>query len=168
MGHGNRLFAQALHVERELFLALRHQHAGVKDARLHHRPQAAAQALGVQGWRPGAYGLAVITQHAHQTVGQVGGFGSGGVGGRPAYCASRRDAKKGKVGLAARPPSRLGHMQLERCVRCHPRSPRAIVSRHGFRVKQHVRVVKCCPSCAVAQPKILIAQAPVDQSSLWA
>ncbi len=40
MGGSDRFFAQALHVERNLFLAPRDQHARVVGARLHHRVSA--------------------------------------------------------------------------------------------------------------------------------
>ena len=45
MRGGNRLLAQAPHVERYLLLPLRDQHAGVEDARLHHGALPCAEAL---------------------------------------------------------------------------------------------------------------------------
>ena len=48
LADADRLLAQALHVERDLLLPLRGQHARVEDAGLQHRAQPGAQQLGVR------------------------------------------------------------------------------------------------------------------------
>ena len=123
MGHGNGFLAQALHVKRELFLALRQHHAGVEKARFHHRAQAPAQAFGVDGRCPGAHGLTVVVEHTHQAGGQIGRVGGGGVDGGLACGSGSYQAQVRKIGFAAGPAGRLRHMQPQGGVRCHPGSP---------------------------------------------
>ena len=62
----NRLLAQALHVERDLLLALRDQHLGVEGAGADHRPQAALQQGGVDLRRPRTERVALVVEHPHQ------------------------------------------------------------------------------------------------------
>jgi hypothetical protein len=71
MGGADGLLAQALHVERQLLLPLRDQHAGVEHARLQHGAQTLAQQSWLQLRRPGADGLALVVEHPHQVEGQV-------------------------------------------------------------------------------------------------
>ena len=110
---GDRFFAQALHVKRDLLLALRDQHPGVEDAGLEHRAQPAHQQRRVGLRIPGADGAALVVEHPHQRVGEVAGVGRRHVDVGPAHRAGGRDPKVGKVGLAAGPAGGLGHMQAQ-------------------------------------------------------
>ena len=109
--HGNGLFAQALHVERGLALALRDGHARVEDARFHHRAQAFAQLCGVDVGHPRADGVAVTVKHADQRVSEIGGFEVGGIDRRFADVARAGNLQIGKVCGTARSPGGLWHMQ---------------------------------------------------------
>ena len=95
---GDGLLAQALHVERDLLLPLRDQHARVVGACLHHRAQAVAQALDADLRRPGPDRAALVVEHAHQRVGQVGGVGGRHVDRRPPRRAGRRQVQVREVG----------------------------------------------------------------------
>ena len=88
----DRLLAEALHVERDLLLALRDQHAGVEDARLHHRAQAACAAAA--GSSCGSHGPTAWPSSSStriSAIGQVGGVGGRDV--RSAAGAPRRRAR---------------------------------------------------------------------------
>jgi hypothetical protein len=124
VGAGDRLLAQALHVERDLALALRDQHARVEDARLHHRAQALAQLHGRELRRPGPDGAAVVVEHADQAVAQVLGVEVGGVHRRPADGAGLRDVEVGEVGGTAGTARGLRHVQPQGLA-FHAITPRA-------------------------------------------
>lgn len=69
-------FAQALHVEGHLLLALGNHHAAVEDPRLEHGAHALTKDLRVNVFGPGALRVALLVEHADQAVGQVGSVGS--------------------------------------------------------------------------------------------
>jgi hypothetical protein len=111
MRGGNRLFAQALHVERDFFLALRDEHAGVVSARLHHRAHPAPQKLGIELRRPGPDGSPVIIEDTHQAVRQATGFGRRHVDRGPRHFAGRREVQVGEIRLMSGPAGGLGNME---------------------------------------------------------
>lgn len=123
----DRFLAEALHVERDLLLALRDLHARVEDARLQHRADAFAQDVGVDVGRPGPDGASVLVEHAHEAIGQVARVGGGDVDGGFAHLAGWRQAQVRKIGLASRTPCRLRHMQSQWPVLAH-----SIVSTFDF------------------------------------
>ncbi|MDT4850534.1 hypothetical protein FQZ97_846860 [compost metagenome] len=113
MGGGDGFLAQALHVEGQLLLPLRGDHACVEDARLEHGAHAAQQQLIIQLRIPGADGLAVIVEYPDQAVGQVAGFGRLDVYGRLAHRAGIRQVQVGEIGLAARSPGGLRYVKAQ-------------------------------------------------------
>ena len=62
LGAGDGLLTQALHVERDLALAVGPEHPGVKGPHRHHVPQAHSQRFGSEVWNPRANGVAVAVQ----------------------------------------------------------------------------------------------------------
>ena len=93
---GDRLLAEALHVERDLLLPLRDQHARVEDARLHHRAQAARAAAAASTCGcPGADRAAVVVEHAHQARRRGRRF-------RPAWCRRAGGAPRRRATGAGR------------------------------------------------------------------
>ncbi|MNG12854.1 hypothetical protein D3C84_964910 [compost metagenome] len=116
---GDGFLAQALHIEGHLLLPLRGGHACVEDAGLEHRAQAAQQLLAAQFRIPRADGVALLVEHAHQAVGQVAGRGGFHVDGRLAHGAGGRQVQVGEIGLAARSPGGLRHVQMQGRVVSH-------------------------------------------------
>ena len=62
----DRLLAEALHVERDLALAVRPEQAGVEAAHRHHVAQSLAELIGVEVGGPGPDRTAVVVEDAHQ------------------------------------------------------------------------------------------------------
>ena len=128
----DRLLAEALHVERDLLLPLRDQHAGVEGARLHHRAQAGAQALDADLRRPRPDGAAVVVEDADQAC-------RPGRSSRPARCRP----------AAARPRPPAARCRYEKSVSCPGRPVGSgTCSRRGSRLTGPV-----CPSAAVPAPR---------------
>ena len=134
----DRLLAEALHVERDLLLALRDQHAGVEDARL-----AASRA----GRGAAARGSTLRVPRADGACPRRRARGPARRPGRRCRPARRRPAGRrtsparrqvqvGEVGLAAGPAGGLGHVQTQRFVLAHGHHPsRSIVSGVGARLR---------------------------------
>src|SRR6266542_715996 len=79
MGAADRLFAQALDVERHFLLALRDQHPGVEHARLEHRAQPSFQKMCVHLRDPRTDRAAIVVEHANQCIGEIAGVGGRGI-----------------------------------------------------------------------------------------
>lgn len=106
-------FAQALHVEGHLLLALGNHHAAVEDPRLEHGAHALTKDLRVNVFGPGALRVALLVEHADQAVGQVGSVGSIDIDRGFTGLTCIVEAQVGKIGLAAWPAGGLGHMQTQ-------------------------------------------------------
>ena len=119
LADADRLLAEALHVERQLLLPLRGQHAPVEDARRQHRAQAGQQQVGIGARIPWAGRMAGVVEHADERVGDVAGFRRPRVDRRPPHRAGGREVQVGEVGLAPGPPGRFGHVQAEGRVVAH-------------------------------------------------
>ena len=91
VGGGDRLFAQTLHVERDLFLSLRNHHACIKGSGFHHGPQAVAHPVDVQIRYPGSERLSVFVEHPYQRERQVAGLRGCGFHRRASHAASFGD-----------------------------------------------------------------------------
>jgi hypothetical protein len=119
MRAGDRLFPQALHVERDLALALHDGHARVEDARPQHRAQALAQLRRGDVRRPWTDRLAILIEHPDERVREVGGVLVGGVHRRPSDGAGLRDVQVREVGGTAGTARGLRHVQPQGLVLCH-------------------------------------------------
>ncbi|MDT4857846.1 hypothetical protein FQZ97_922840 [compost metagenome] len=128
VGRADGLFAQALHVERDLLLALRGQHAPIEDSRLQHGAHAGAQQIVADLRRPRTDGAAFVVDHPDQAVGQPAGIDRGNINGGFGHVAGRRQVQVGKVGLATRTPRGFRDVQLQWPILAHVLSPRLIVS----------------------------------------
>ncbi len=109
----DRLLAQALHVEGNLLLPLRDQHAGVEGARAQHRAQAAPQCLDLDLRRPGADRAARVVEHADQLPGHRAGVGRLDVDRRARHLARCRDPQVGEIGGLPGSAGGLGHVQAK-------------------------------------------------------
>jgi hypothetical protein len=107
------LLPDALHVERQLLLPLGDQHARVEHPRLEHGAQAAAQQVRRQLRRPGADGLPLVVEHAHQVEGQVAGLRRLDVQRRATGRAGRRQMQVSEIGLMAGSGRGLRHVQAQ-------------------------------------------------------
>ena len=110
----DRFLAQRLHVERDLLLPLRDQHARVEGAGAQHRDQAALQVRHVDLGRPRPDRVPLGIEHADQLPGHRAGVRRLDVDGRARHFAGRRQAQEGEVGRLPRPAGGLGYVQLER------------------------------------------------------
>ncbi|MNG95734.1 hypothetical protein D3C79_547770 [compost metagenome] len=119
LGAADGFLAQALHVEGHLLLALGDDHAAVEDPRLEHGTHAFAQDLWIDVLGPWAKRVAVLVQHANQAAGQVCGVGSVDIDRGFTDLTGIVQTQVGKIGLAAWPACRLGHMQTQGGVLVH-------------------------------------------------
>ena len=68
LGAGDRLLAEALHVERDLPLPVGAQQAGVERPHEHHVVQPGQQLFGGELRRPRPVGLVVLTEHLDELL----------------------------------------------------------------------------------------------------
>ena len=149
--HADRFLAEALHVERDLLLALRDHHARVEQARPDHRAQAGAQPLRLEIGRPGTERAAFVVEHAHQAGSELGGLGRARLDGRTRRRAGRSQAQVGEIGGVARPAGRLRDVQAQRLVGVHLGIARQSVSgsQHSEFGRHTPR--KACSHCGRSQ-----------------
>jgi len=122
VGTGDGFLTQALHVKRHLLLPLCQLHAHVKRPRPEHGTQTLFQQGRIHFGRPGANGVAVLVEDTDQRKCQVAGLRGLHVDRGAAHGTSFRQGEVGKIGVMARSPSGLRHMQTQRLVRWHRHS----------------------------------------------
>ena len=110
-GAAHRLFAEMLHVERGLALALRHLHARVEAAQRHHVAQAFEQLLVGEQAGPRADRLAVAVQHADDRKRHVADGARIDIDLGARHRAGIGDRHVGEVRRPARPHLRFRHMK---------------------------------------------------------